>query len=258
MSKTLRGSSLWMDRILPGIWFLFVVAWFTLNVVKVFGASAVLNGVGAAIGALGSYGLLASLVQWFGESRRQVREEADRKKEKAARLHLFALEAVELEERWVQYVRQARLSDISRSSPFELTTPDQVNELLKLGVSETIVRAVYFVKELTNDVRRSVQRAQDEAAHLNTLPVDTLAGLSPQQREVPNETFNSASAFIKDRWTRAAEAVGDILTAARKVDCQVDDLIRRHLAHGVEYRALVPSTPRSTAEPARESQKASS
>src|SRR5579862_4654186 len=122
----------------------------------------ILQYVGAFLALLISGGIVNLIISHHIDKRRKAVETETRKKERAARLNLFSLEAVELQERWVQYARQARIPEISRSSPFELTTAEQVNELIKLGVDAPVLSAIYFIKELNNDVRRQVIRAQDE------------------------------------------------------------------------------------------------
>src|SRR5262245_36809120 len=89
-------------------------------------------------------GVVVFLVQQILAVRQRNSQAAADKRERATRLQVYALEAVELQDRWVQYSRQALIPEISRSSPFELTTADHVNELIKAGADPGILSAIYF------------------------------------------------------------------------------------------------------------------
>jgi hypothetical protein len=179
---------------------------------------------GAIAGAFVGGGLFNYVHGLWSESQRK-------KKERASRLRLFALEAVELQERFVQYVRQLFERQISSSSPYELTTAEQVNELLKLEISDDVVQSIYYVKELANDVRRNVIAAQDMLSQ--PVPEGAFA-LDPQN------TFNCAAAFIRDRWDRVSGAIKTILDAAAAEGCNVDGLREKFAAQSEEYGKYRP------------------
>jgi hypothetical protein len=179
---------------------------------------------GAIAGAFVGGGLFNYVHGLWSESKRT-------KKELAVRLRLFALEAVELQERFVQYVRQVFEQQISSSTPFELTTPEQVNDLIRLGGSDETVQAIYFVKELANDVRRNVTAAQDQTGR--AVPAGSFA---PD----PQAQFNCAAAFIRDRWDRVSGGIETILDAAAKHGCDVGGLRKNFEKQSAEYQSYRP------------------
>lgn len=174
-------------------------------------------------------GLIAAVVALYWEYRtdrrdRKEKREAD-KEQLRIRLALFVQEGISLQTKWVQYAGQAG-KELSFSVPFELTTPDYVNELILLGAPSRVISAIFRVKSLNANVLSNVQRSQAEwsvvATRQNGIRMVAVENMTPFH------SFARATAFINGRWDDVNRAISDILKGAEDHGVDVADYRKKH------------------------------
>ena len=188
--------------------------------------------LGAFIGATFSF-VVWCIQSWF-ERRRRKKEE---KQQRASLLTLYALEAVRLFQRFVQYCDQGTTAQISFSRPYEFLPPTAIPQLVLLGVERPVLDAIYQVRQLNDLVTRQVDRAYDELSHRQVEPGeiydDVLENVPTPLGPVgtPYVTFARIFTFVHDEYATTRTAVQTILTAAAK---ETSDEAVRELRKSVE------------------------
>jgi len=165
---------------------------------------------------------------WVAEYWKHRRE----KSEKAALLETFAVESVNLFERFVQYCRQIcplegeGKPQISLSIPYEMMPASSIARLVELGADQQVLKAIYQVRKMNSLVTLQSHRANDlfQQEHMEELRFNhqvILAGptINIGQRysfEPPlsQKTFNSIFAFFDDENNATLGAVITIVNAS--------------------------------------------
>jgi hypothetical protein len=161
-----------------------------------------------------------------------IRSEARTQKEQAkksddrrygALLSVLAHESVGLFERMVQYTWQAALGDISYSRPFVLLEAGQIVDLVRLGASASLMKAVFAVRETNELVTIAVDRANAILLQVSgekyvpeAMPRGVPFVIDPA-RQAAQERFNSAAAFVVGAFEEICASISIILDNAETV-----------------------------------------